>query len=98
MLNNIYRTQGVLIKLNQVWGLREINKTNLDIIYETAMALNESDLDRPRFIAIAERWKNCDFSNIVEEHNTMWSLLGGTVGKASGIKDTAVKDVISRLK
>ena len=33
---------------------------------------------------ILEEWKQGDFSNVVEHHNTIWELQGGTVGKAYG--------------
>lgn len=87
----------VIAEDDQRWGFREINEANINIVYDTAMALDDSDSDKARFVAISQRWKNHDFSKIVEEHNTVWALLGGNVGKANGINDKAVKDVLSKL-
>lgn len=33
-------------------------------------------------LEILYRWKDGDFSQIVEDHNFIWERLGGTVGKA----------------
>ncbi len=36
-------------------------------------------------IDILKRWKNGDFSKADEDHNSIWSLQGGTIGKATGV-------------
>jgi hypothetical protein len=48
----------VIAEDDQVWGVREINKTNLNIVYDTAMAIEEDNPDKARFINIAERWRD----------------------------------------
>jgi hypothetical protein len=42
--------------------------------------------DSKKLLQILNRWKKNDFSKIVDDHNYVWSKLGGTVGKAIGIK------------
>jgi hypothetical protein len=37
------------------------------------------------FLAIITDWLNNDFSNIVAEHNAIWKMKDGSVGKAYGI-------------
>ncbi|WP_268872885.1 DUF6241 domain-containing protein [Neobacillus fumarioli] len=34
---------------------------------------------------ILERWAAGDFSQIDKDHNTIWDLQGGTIGKATGM-------------
>lgn len=34
---------------------------------------------------ILTRWKNGDFSKADDDHNEIWSLQGGTIGKATGV-------------
>ncbi|MDP4171704.1 MAG: DUF6241 domain-containing protein [Bacillota bacterium] len=36
------------------------------------------------YLRILERWSKNDFSSAVRDHNDIWTLLGGTVGKATG--------------
>ncbi|ANU22530.1 DUF6241 domain-containing protein [Planococcus donghaensis] len=36
------------------------------------------------YLATLEKWKEGDFSNTVNVHNTIWDWHGGTVGRATG--------------
>ena len=38
-------------------------------------------------LEVLTRWENNDFSNAVEEHNYFWKKLGGTIGKATSVKE-----------
>ncbi|WJY28049.1 DUF6241 domain-containing protein [Sporosarcina trichiuri] len=37
------------------------------------------------YLDILQRWSNDDFSAVDQDHNTIWDMQGGTVGKATGI-------------
>ncbi|WP_335870597.1 DUF6241 domain-containing protein [Bacillus sp. 2205SS5-2] len=37
------------------------------------------------YLAILHRWEQEDFSKVVQDHNDVWYLLGGTVGKATDV-------------
>lgn len=47
---------------------------------------------------IVVRWQQGDFSQIVDDHNYVWDLLGGTVGRAKSANGKAVTDAIANLK
>ncbi|ETI69413.1 DUF6241 domain-containing protein [Neobacillus vireti] len=51
----------------------------LDVLDRNHLDLNHRDL----YISILERWKVGDFSKAVSDHNKIWNLQGGTVGKAT---------------
>jgi len=38
--------------------------------------------DKDKLLAIIKRWRNADFSTIVDDHNYCWEKLGGDVGRA----------------
>lgn len=64
------------------WGAIEMNQKNIDTllyIIEENNFINEDLLKE-----ILDKWKAGDFSEIVEDHNTIWDLQGGTIGKATG--------------
>jgi len=42
--------------------------------------------DREKLLDILNRWEKGDFSQADKEHNYVWEKLGGTIGRAVGIK------------
>lgn len=52
-------------------------------IEELLSQVEASDFDHKGYYTIIlTDWKNGDFSNAVEVHNLIWSIQGGTIGKA----------------
>jgi hypothetical protein len=50
-------------------------------------AVNQTNWeDKSRLLEILNRWKTGDFSQGVEDHNYVWTKLGGEVGKATALK------------
>jgi hypothetical protein len=88
----------VVADLNARWDAGKITQDEIDRVYDTAYALDINDKDRAGFIAIAERWKKHDFSKAVEDHNFVWGMLGGSIGKATEINEEALKETLERLK
>ncbi|WP_051350687.1 DUF6241 domain-containing protein [Caloramator sp. ALD01] len=70
----------------EVWGEVEITVELCDRLIEKIKESNLKALEKNKLIEILNRWKNGDFSNCVEEHNYVWSKLGGTVGKAKSLR------------
>lgn len=68
---------------DQKWGFYGINQKRIDWLLE---GLEKADVGREAtFRSILERWKKGDFSQVDEDHNTIWKMQGGTIGKATGI-------------
>jgi hypothetical protein len=86
----IHRRANTLIiaEDNEVWGKEEITEEGCNALILQAMASNY--INKQRYIEILERWKQGDFSQGVQDHNFVWELLGGTVGRAKGLKDKYV--------
>lgn len=66
------------------WGFYGINTTRIEWLLkgvEEASDLKNQDL----YITILTKWKEDDFSTVDQDHNAIWELQGGTVGKATGI-------------
>lgn len=70
---------------NQIWGKIEITTENISNIKGLIEKVDYSDKDY--MLEVLNRWENNDFSNAVEEHNYFWKKLGGTVGKATSLKE-----------
>lgn len=39
-----------------------------------------------------------DFTNIQHDHNEVWNMLDGSIGKATGVNEEAVAEAVSALK
>lgn len=98
ILNKVHQMANTLIVAedNQVWGQEEITKEKID---ELISDLNNSGLKyKGQVITILSRWKSGDFSQIISDHNYVWNLLDGSVGKAIKANEEAVKKTIANLE
>lgn len=82
---------------NQVWGTVEVNKANIDRLIPMLDQVPVNTRTK-KLREIVGRWQQGDFSQIVEDHNFVWDLLGGTVGWAKSANDKAVAEAIANLK
>lgn len=72
------------VRSEEKWGFVQINEVNLLAVKEVLQenpAFNQ-DID---MLTIVTVWLNNDFGNIVAEHNSIWKMKNGSVGKAYGI-------------
>jgi len=65
----------------QVWGKEEITPVKCDELIDEVSKGNFKD--KEKLLGFLARWKVRDFSEAVTEHNYIWSVLGGTTGKAT---------------
>ncbi|MCQ2010665.1 MAG: DUF6241 domain-containing protein [Sporolactobacillus sp.] len=71
------------VKADQKWGFILISKNRIDWLNR---ALDKNKFTHEKtYRTILTRWKNGDFSKAVQDHNTIWKLQGGTIGKATGL-------------
>ncbi|MFC4022401.1 DUF6241 domain-containing protein [Oceanobacillus longus] len=71
------------VEASEKWGFYEITDERINWLLE---AVNNGDYPNgDTYRDILERWANGDFSSVVQDHNTVWSLQDGTIGKATGI-------------
>lgn len=86
----------ILAEDNKIWGKVKVNK---DSISELLKMLNTSKAfeEKDTFIAIAKKWQKGDFSTIVDDHNMVWKILKGTIGKANEPNVPAVAEAKDSL-
>lgn len=71
------------IKASQKWGAVEMTEFR---IRELITIVEESNFKQKSYLlTILNRWLEGDFSMVDRDHNGLWDLQGGTVGKATGI-------------
>ena len=72
------------VRSEEKWGFVHINEVNLLAVKEV-LKENPSFNQNIDMLSIVTDWLNNDFSNIVAEHNSIWKMKDGSVGKAYGI-------------
>lgn len=53
---------------------------------------------KAQLLAILTRWEQGDFSHAIDDHNYVWSLLEGDVGKAHSIDEVQVEAATKQMK
>lgn len=73
------------IEADEKWRLLPLTTervTRLIVVIET----NQNEYKNSElYLNILNRWADNDFSQVDLDHNAVWSLQGGTIGKATGI-------------
>ncbi|SHG18724.1 DUF6241 domain-containing protein [Ornithinibacillus halophilus] len=71
------------VRASEKWGFYEIHPDRIQWLLDglEEVDLNHEDIYRE----ILEKWAASDFSTIDDDHNAIWDLQGGTIGKATGI-------------
>lgn len=75
----------IIAEDNQIWGKLQITPENIASLKSLIEKINYDD--KEYMLEVLTRWENNDFSQAVEEHNYFWKKLGGTVGKATSLKE-----------
>lgn len=71
------------VKADEKWGFYQINPERINWLLEGLNILELHHKDVYSFIL--EKWAKGDFSSVDDDHNTIWELQGGTIGKATGV-------------
>ncbi|MDB1961712.1 DUF6241 domain-containing protein, partial [Clostridium tertium] len=75
----------IIAEDNQIWGRISMDP---EYIISLKRLIEKVDYeDKDYMLEVLTRWENNDFSNAVEEHNYFWKKLGGTIGKATSVKE-----------
>ncbi|PAK40862.1 DUF6241 domain-containing protein [Peribacillus simplex] len=70
------------VRSQDKWGAIPMSPKIIEEVYKI---VDSSDFHhRDRLLSIAARWRDFDFSTIVQDHNFFWEDKAGTVGKAHG--------------
>ena len=68
---------------SEKWGLIRMNEES---IAKAKEILLEADYhSKEDLLEIISRWENGQFDQVDEEHNFIWGLQGGSIGRATGI-------------
>ncbi|MBS4206555.1 DUF6241 domain-containing protein [Bacillus sp. FJAT-50079] len=73
------------VKADEKWGFLPLTqdrvKRLIEVVEKNEKEYNHSNI----YLDILRRWEKSDFSSVDKDHNAIWELQGGTIGKAYGI-------------
>ncbi len=87
----------IIAQDDEIWGTREVNTGNVKKILKEATYLNQNT-ESKQLLVIAARWSQHDFSCIVDDHNVIWNMLCGNIGKATKSNEIAIREAVDRLE
>lgn len=79
----IHKMSHQKVKAQKKWGALQITDERVERLIEVVEANNYNNSSI--YLSILNRWAEGDFSKVDHDHNEIWSLQGGTVGRATGI-------------
>lgn len=88
VLNYIHWMSHQKVNAENKWGFYEITDERIDWLLDALDQTGHTILNNEDYKEILTRWKNDDFTNIVDDHNYVWGIQGGTdekSGKATGV-------------
>ncbi len=71
------------IRANEKWGAIPMIQENINVVYDI---IESNDFKKKDvLLPIIIRWKDGNFNQVDKDHNAIWKLQGGSIGKAYGI-------------
>ena len=85
IMDAIHKMSHQKVVSSKKWGAIPLTPGRVNQLLKVVQK-NEKNYDHSSvYKEILERWSQGDFSSVDEDHNEIWNLQGGTVGKAVGI-------------
>ncbi|MFD2615741.1 MULTISPECIES: DUF6241 domain-containing protein [Terrilactibacillus] len=79
------------VKADEKWGAVQMTPEHIQTLLELVAKNNFENKDE--LSSILNKWKKKNFSTVDQDHNDLWSLQGGNVGKAYGILSESEEQV-----
>lgn len=73
------------VKAEKKWGFIPLTSQRVKRLIEVVKENQSTYKNSTTYLEILERWANNDFSQVDKDHNTIWELQNGNVGRATGI-------------
>ncbi|MDQ0206553.1 DUF6241 domain-containing protein [Alkalicoccobacillus murimartini] len=83
MQDTIHHMSHGLVQAEQKWGKIEITEDRVERLLWVAEQQQDTYDRGELYIEMLGRWNENDFSNAVADHNKIWDIQDGTIGKAN---------------
>lgn len=83
--NAIHHMSHQKVVADKKWGVLPLTEERVDRLLEVVQHNKEDYKHGSVYEEILLKWQNKDFTSVDKDHNTIWELQGGSVGRATGI-------------
>ncbi|OZI11810.1 hypothetical protein CEW92_09785 [Bacillaceae bacterium SAS-127] len=83
VLNVMNKMTHQFVIADDKWGAIEMTPERIDQLIEIVSANNYPN--KEKMLGILENWRKGNFKKVDEDHNVIWSIQDGNIGKAKGI-------------
>jgi hypothetical protein len=81
----IHRMSHQKIEADQKWGALPLTPERVNRLIQVVENNQKNYINADLYFDILKRWLKVDFSHVAQDHNAIWELQGGTIGRATGI-------------
>ncbi|MEH7544297.1 MULTISPECIES: DUF6241 domain-containing protein [Bacillaceae] len=85
VMDAIHKMSHQKVESSKKWGAIPLTSGRVNQLLKVVQKNEKNYVNSSVYLDILERWSEGDFSSVDKDHNKIWSLQGGTVGKAVGI-------------
>ncbi|MCM3729385.1 DUF6241 domain-containing protein [Neobacillus cucumis] len=85
VMDAIHKMSHQKVESSKKWGAIPLTPGRVDQLLKVVQKNEKNYVHSSVYLDILERWSERDFSSVDRDHNKIWNLQGGTVGKAIGI-------------
>ncbi len=85
------------VEADEKWGFYLITEERITWLLTGLEQVNLGE-NEAVYQPILERWNNGDFSHSAKDHNTVWRMQGGTIGKATGVLSESAEEAFINSK
>ncbi|PFO02614.1 hypothetical protein COJ85_15625 [Bacillus sp. AFS076308] len=85
VMDAIHKMSHQKVESSKKWGAIPLTPGRVNQLLKVVQKNEENYVNSSVYLDILERWSKGDFSSVDKDHNKIWYLQGGTVGKAVGI-------------
>ena len=85
VMGAIHKMSHQKVESSKKWGAIPLTPGRVNQLLKVVQKNEKNYVNSSVYLDILERWSEGDFSTVDKDHNKIWNLQGGTVGKAVGI-------------
>ncbi|ULT56342.1 DUF6241 domain-containing protein [Neobacillus drentensis] len=85
VMDAIHKMSHQKVEASKKWGAIPLTPGRVNQLLKVVQKNANHYANSSVYIDILERWSKGDFSAVDKDHNRIWNLQGGTIGKAVGI-------------
>lgn len=85
IVSDIHEMANTVVVASQKWGKKEMSEERINALILQLKAGEDKYENGEKLLEILTKWKQGDFSKAHHDHNFVWDLLNGTVGKAKSV-------------